>query len=358
MRPEVFFTKDFAKLELLFNLVVAKIQGKRIAIKTHFGEEHNLTFLPPKYVKVIYQRLKALGFHPNFIESNVLYQGQRTFAKSHQALAKKHGFNFAPIDIIDEKNADDCWKIVINKKHFKAIKAVKNLKKYDFLVVFSHFKGHLSTGFGGALKNIGMGLASRSGKLAMHANLAPVIHTSRCLACGRCIKNCPVQAISLKPAPTNNKSSALSAGGAIRAIRGFKAFINSKICIGCAECIAICPVQAPEPWSASNQVLQERMAEYAYGILKMRPAIFVTAILNVTPHCDCHNDQDKILIKKIGFLAATDPVAIDQAAYNLVKKVSRADLFKKVNGESGQRQLVYAEKLGIGRRRYRLVSLN
>jgi uncharacterized Fe-S center protein len=337
MKPEVFFTKKFEKLELLFRLVESGLVGKKIAIKIHFGEKGNVTYLSPKYVKTVFKRLKDSGYKPTFIESNVLYQGERTFAKSHIALAKSHGYNFGPIDIYDERGVKDNWSVLIKGRHFKQVKLVKNLQRYDSLVVFSHFKGHVRAGFGGALKNLGMGLASRAGKLAMHVNLAPEIDPERCIACGKCIRSCPVQAISLK---------------------GNKAFIDKKICIGCAECIAKCPQKAPQPFAASSSILQERIVEYAAGVLKKIPTVFVSAVLNVTAHCDCHADKDKILIRHIGFLSSLDAVAIDQAAYDLVKNRCGYNLFKKVNQVSGVRQLIYAEQLGLGQRKYKLISLD
>lgn len=336
MAAKVFFTPDVSKISLLFDQLKDNISGKNIALKTHFGEAGSTTYLPPKLVKIIYDRLKSLGFNPKLVEANVLYQGERTFAKSHIKLAKQHGFNFAPIDIYDEKGADDCWPIKINKKHFPIIKVAKNLKNYDFLVVVSHFKGHVSTGFGGALKNIGMGLGSRAGKLMMHANLAPEVDVNKCIACGKCLKSCPVNAIKL--------------------VAG-KAKIYSEVCIGCATCIAVCEQRAVLGPPTSPTELQERIVEFCFGILQKIPAIYFNFLVNITAHCDCRGEEQKKLIDDIGFLASTDPVAIDQASYDLFRKQAAGDIFKKEHKVSGLRQLEYGQEIGLGSRDYELIKI-
>ncbi len=337
MPAEVFFTQYAQKIPELFKQVEGKIKGKNVGIKLHFGEAGCETYLPPEFVKTIYEQLKKIVNQPKLIEANVLYKGERTFTASHRQVAIKHGFDFAPIDIYDEKSADDCWEIPIDKKHFKSVKIAKNLKNYDFLVVVSHFKGHLAAGFGGALKNLGMGLGSRAGKLMMHANLAPEIDPAKCIACGKCIEACPARAIELENG---------------------KAKINKKICIGCATCIVVCPQGTVGGFTSSPEQLQERIVEFCYGILKELPAVYFNFLVNITSHCDCYGKKQEKLIDDIGFLASSDPVAIDQVSCDLVKKAFGRNIFQEIHGVSGEYQLVYGEKLGLGQRKYNLIYLD
>lgn len=337
MAAEVFFTTSPENIFKLFDKIKGSIVGKKIAIKTHFGEEGNTTFLNPKLVKIIYDQLKIAGFKEvNLIESNVLYQGQRTNAKSHIELAKRHGFDFTSIDIYDEQRPDDNFLVdLAGLKNFNRFYLIKNLTDYDFLVVVSHFKGHVAAGFGGAIKNLSMGLASRRGKLAMHANSVPEVEQENCIACGKCAKDCPVSAITLSP----------------------KAKINPEVCIGCAHCIAICPQKTIHGFSSGVKELQERMVEYAYAATKQINAVYFNFAVNLTAHCDCFGDSDKILTEDIGFLASTDPLAIDQASYDLVLQHLGKDIFEETNGVNGLLQLDYGEKIGLGNKNYSLINI-
>ncbi|GAJ15228.1 unnamed protein product, partial [marine sediment metagenome] len=216
-------------------------------------------------------------------------------------------------------------------------KVGKELPNFKNLVVFSHFTGHIITGLGGALKNLGMGLASRAGKLAMHCNTKITIDPKKCIACNLCIENCPVNAISYV-----NK----------------KAFIDEKKCIGCARCIAVCEQKAPRiPWaSARGKEVQERLVEYCFGINKICNIIYFTSLKNITLECDCMDTPQKPIIKDLGILASLDPVAIDQAAIDLVKKELGKDAFKEYNNIDSSFQLKYGEKLELGSRDYKLIN--
>jgi len=307
---------------------------EKTAIKVHFGEKNCSTHLDPNLVKTLTKNIE----NPSLIECNVLYKGERTFKDTHLNLAKQHGFNFAPIIIADGDSVDNFIEIEIDKKHFKKIKIGKELKNFKNLVVFSHFTGHIATGFGGALKNLGMGLASRAGKLAIHCKTKITINPEKCTACNLCIENCPADAISYK-----NK----------------KAFINEKKCIGCAKCIAVCKQKAPQiPWSlVRGQDIQERIVEYCFGINKICNIIYFTSLKNITLECDCMGTKQKPIIKDLGILASTDPVAIDKAALDLIKKEFKKDPFNNYNNINSSFQLDYAEKLGLGNKNYKLISL-
>jgi len=308
-------------------------EGKT-AIKVHFGEKGCTTHLDPNLVKTLSNNIE----NPSLIECNVLYKGSRTLKKDHLELAKQHGFTFAPIVIADGNIGEEFIEIDINKKHFKKIKIGKELQNFKNLIVFSHFTGHIATGLGGALKNLGMGLGSRAGKLAMHCKTFITINPEKCTACNLCIKNCPADAISYK-----NK----------------KAFIDEKKCIGCARCIAVCPQKAPQvPWNlVRGKDIQERIVEYCYGINKICNIIYFTSLKNITLECDCMDTLQKPIIKDLGILASTDPVAIDQASLDLIKKELKKDPFQEVNKIDSSFQLKYAEELGLGSKNYKLISL-
>ncbi len=333
---EVYLIKNNLKnnLKKIYSELSKNFTSNKVAIKVHFGEENSITYLNPELVKILAGQIP----HPYLIECNVLYKGKRTYKKTHIKLAKKHGFTFAPIVIADGNTGDNYLEIEINKNHFKKIKVGKEIKNFHNLIIFSHFTGHVATGFGGALKNLGMGLASRAGKLSIHCKTQITINKDKCTACNLCIKNCPANAINY----IHNK-----------------AFIDQEKCIKCAKCIAVCPVKAPIiPWnSVRGKDIQERIAEYCYGINKICNIIYFTSLQNITLDCDCSSIKQQPVIKNIGILASSDPVAIDQAATNLIKKELKKDPFKRYNNIDSSFQLKYAEKLKLGSRNYKLISL-
>ncbi|MDD4353713.1 MAG: DUF362 domain-containing protein, partial [Candidatus Nanoarchaeia archaeon] len=198
----------------------------------------------------------------------------------------------------------------------------------------THFKGHMMTGFGGALKNIGMGLGSRAGKLDMHSTIRPSVNEKKCIACGTCVKNCPVNAITLDK----------------------KAFINSKICIGCATCIGVCPSRAINiPWSSSSpERLVERICDYSKAVLSLfKNTIFINCLINITEHCDCHDSKQKKLGEDIGFLSSSDIVSIDSASKDLVIE---NDMLKEKE-KTFNHMLDYAEKIKLGTKKYNKIKL-
>ena len=342
MMPDVFFIELKEKKENLLKEVALKItplmdkflnKKDSLAIKLHFGEEGNRNYISPIFVKAIYEKIKPKVSKTDLIECNVLYKSLRTLASSHIELAKKHGFNFAPIVIADGENGDEEENITINKKHFKEIKAGKALKNYNSILGLAHFKGHMAAGFGGALKNIGMGLGSRAGKLAMHKAFQLTVNVLKCTGCGICSENCPANAITVKSV----------------------AHIDKEKCIGCAKCIAVCPNKAIRiPWgAASSSELQERIAEYAYGILKNKKAFYINYLLDITPDCDCMDITQKPFTENIGILASSDIIAIEQASLDLIGR----EKFIKVNGVNPQAEVDYAEKLGLGSKKYNLIKI-
>lgn len=325
---EVYFSKNIEKL--LEEIDYSKL-GKKVAIKVHFGEKGCNTHINPKIVKQICDKIKKLGKIPTLVECNVLYKGSRTNTKEHIQTAKEHGFDFCSIDILDGENGNEFIEI-------NGCKLGKGLAKYDSLIVLSHFKGHALAGFGGAIKNVGMGLGSRAGKLYMHSNVSPFVGVN-CKGCGKCVSNCDVKAISL--------------------IKD-KAKIDKKKCIGCAMCISVCPYNVIKvPWiSQTPKTLQKKIAEYSKAVLTKFPdTIFINFLGNITKNCDCSPHQQTPIIQDIGFLYSKDIVAIDKASLDLVNKESK-NKFKRINLINKQNQIKIAEKINLGSSEYKLINLN
>jgi len=326
-KTKVFFIK-LNEIEKIKNLLPEF--GVSPVVKVHFGERGCDTFVPAKYIKQITDNLDQ----PTFIETSVLYKSQRRTASGHLDVEKENGFDWLTIDFLDGEEGDDFIEIKIKGNYFSECYLGRGLEKYKELLVISHFKGHGGSGFGGAIKNLGMGLASRKGKLAMHASIKHNIQKEKCISCGSCISHCPVSAIEFD----DNK----------------KAFIKQHKCISCSKCISVCPVGAVKiPWgSTGRKELGEKIAEYAYAAQLNRKCFYINFLINITKECDCNDVHMEPVIPDIGILASSDPVAIDQASYDLaVKQSSAAENF------NSDPQLHYAEEIGLGSRDYELINL-
>ena len=196
------------------------------------------------------------------------------------------------------------------------------------------------TGFGGALKNIGMGCASPEGKLAQHSDIAPFVRIDTCVGCEVCLGVCPAQAIS---------------------IINRKAHIDNEKCIGCASCIASCLQAAIDvDWGRGGIDIQEKMVEYAKAILedKQKKFIFINFAIKITKECDCFAKDDPKISPDIGILASRDPVSIDKATLDLIICACGKDIFKEVHPDrDGFKQLEHASKIGIGNLEYDLIEI-
>lgn len=329
-----------------------------IAIKIHFGEKGNLSFIRPNFVRTVVEYLNKAGVKVFVTDCNTLYRGTRSDSVNHIITALENGFNYtvikAPIIIGDGLRGNNAKKVEVSLKHFKTVSIGEEIANSDGLVVMSHFKGHELTGFGGALKNLGMGCASREGKLAQHSNIAPSVKKKNCVSCGICVKWCQHGAITMV---------------------GEKAEIISKDCVGCAECILVCPKGAIViNWNEQVPILQEKMVEYAYGVVKDKKekVIYINFLTQISPACDCYGHNDMPITADIGILASHDPVAIDQASCDLVNgQVGFKETMLKSGYKAGEDkfkglypdidwkpQMEYAEKIGLGTRNYTIVKVD
>ena len=315
----------------------------RVVMKTHFGEQGNTGYVRPEYIRVIAEGVLARRADPIVSDTNTLYKGQRTNSQDHLELARRHGFTkestLAEV-VIPEDNKETVSTVAVNQKFIKQAKVSKLFLDAGALINVTHFKGHLMTGFGGALKNVGMGCASREGKLAQHSDLSPVVYPDHCVGCGACVKVCPVSAITLVQK---------------------KAFINEDKCIGCASCLAACNYHAMDvKWESGGSTIQEKMVEYAKAVLDRQKgkAVFINFALKITKECDCLAQDDPRISPDIGIFAAHDPVAVDKACYDQILLRCGKDVIKESHPErEGKRQLVYAQQLGLGNLDYELIRV-
>ncbi len=344
MKPHVFFSERFdaACIRELFDRASGCENGDigdsdRVAVKVHFGEKGNTRFVPPSSILPVISALKERNCDFFLTDANTLYRGMRLNATDHLRIAMEHGFGAlgARIIIADGESGDEEKEVEINKPVFSKVKIARRIAESDALVVISHFKGHMLFSFGGAIKNLGMGCGSRAGKLEMHSKIRPSI-SAGCLACEHCIETCPADAIELK---------------------GKKAEINQERCIGCAKCIAVCENEMIEiPWAgATSREAQERCAEYAFGAAYGKKMVCMTFINNITSDCDCMQDT-RIIGRDVGIVCSTDPVACEQAAYDLTIKKNGKDIFRKVTGVDGTHIMEYCERIGMGSRQYTLTG--
>lgn len=333
---------------------------KYAAIKIHFGEYGNLAFLRPNYAKVVADYVKELGGKPFLTDCNTLYVGSRKNALDHLDTAYVNGFSplqtGCHVIIGDGLKGTDEAIVPINGEYVKEAKIGQAIMDADVFISLTHFKGHEMAGFGGTLKNIGMGCGSRAGKMEQHNDGKPKVNQEACVGCGACYKICAHAA----PIITDGK-----------------AFIDHDKCVGCGRCLAACPKDAVEAQGGSSvKMLNYKMAEYSYAVCKDRPCFHISLICDVSPNCDCHSENDIPIIPNVGMLASFDPVALDQACADLCNRMPVMngsildDNIKELGNEEQHDHfhmthpdtewescLNHAQKLGMGTREYELITI-
>lgn len=332
-------------------------QGDLVAVKLHFGERGNHTFIRPVFVRRVVEDIKALGGKPFLTDSSTLYPGERKEAVSALSCAVENGFAFAvvgcPLIMCDGLKGHTAVHVEVDGEILQSVSIGAEIVEADALVVLSHFKCHELTGFGGTLKNLGMGCSGRTGKLQQHSTVAPKVAQAYCNRCGVCLKACAHNAI------------AVLEGGAE---------IDVNACVGCGRCITACLQKAINVrWNEESALVMRKMAEYAKGALtgKEGKALFVNFITQVSPACDCYGHADAPIVNDIGICASTDPVALDQACADLVNNARGnqdtalasghepgGDKFRGVYPDIDWAiQLEHAAKIGVGSRVYQLVKI-
>ena len=336
-------------------------EEKFVAIKLHFGELGNFAFLRPNYVKAVADLIRELGGKPFLTDCNTLYPGSRKNAVDHLYNAEVNGFNSVTTgcyNIIADglKGTDDIAVPVPGGEYCKEAYIGRALYDADIIVSLSHFKGHEMTGFGGAIKNIGMGGGSRAGKMQQHSDGKPSVNPEQCRSCRKCARECGSDAISYESG---------------------KAYIDQEICKGCGRCIGACAVDAISPnFDTAADMLGRKMAEYTAAICNGKPCFHISLIMDVSPNCDCHGENDAPILPDIGMLASFDPVALDQACVDLCQAAEplpnsqladnlgkpdwhhHHDHFKDSNPNVSWREtLAHGEKIGLGTREYELIRM-
>ena len=338
-----------------------QFEDRYAAIKIHFGELGNLAHLRPQYAKVVADYVKAQGGKPFLTDSNTLYVGSRKNALDHMDTAYLNGFSpfqtGCHVIIADGLKGTDEALVPVNLPLVKEAKIGRAIMDADIVISLTHFKGHEEAGFGGTLKNLGMGSGSRSGKMEQHWEGKPVVDQDICVGCGSCARIC-------------------AHGGPV--IENGKARIDHSKCVGCGRCLAICPKDAIEPSiSNSTAILAQKIAEYAYAVVKDRPAFHISLICDVSPFCDCHAENDIPIIPDVGMLASFDPVALDQACADLCNRMpviedsrldrqikffwkedSHRDYFGMNHPDTDwEAGLQHAVEIGLGSRDYELIKI-
>ena len=333
-------------------------QDKFVAIKLHFGEPGNLAFLRPNWARTVVDFVKERGGKPFLTDCNTLYVGGRKNALDHMDSAMLNGFNpmttGCQIIIGDGlKGSDEVEVPVVGGEYVKNAKIGRAVMDADVFISLTHFKGHEEAGFGGCLKNIGMGCGSRAGKMEQHNAGKPHVAQKHCIGCGQCRKICAY-------------------GAPI--IENGKAHIDHDRCVGCGRCIAVCPKNAVQiNWDETTINLNRKIAEYTKAVVDGRPCFHISLVIDVSPNCDCRPENDMAIVPNVGMFASFDPVALDMACVDAVNaqtplrgsaaddahaKAHVHDHFQRLHPDTNWRScLEHGEKIGIGSREYELIKI-
>ena len=331
-------------------------KNKYAAIKIHFGEPGNLAFLRPNYAAVVVKVVKELGGKAFLTDCNTLYVGGRKNALDHMDAAYQNGFSpFSTgchVIIADGlKGTDEVLVPVEGGEYVKEAKIGRAIMDADVFITLNHFKGHEATGFGGALKNIGMGCGSRAGKMEMHSAGKPYVKTEDCIGCGACVRICAHDA----PHISDHKAS-----------------IDQNKCVGCGRCIGVCPRDAVTPaHDEACDIMNRKIAEYTKAVVDGRPSFHISLVIDVSPFCDCHAENDAAIVPDVGMFASFDPVALDVACADAVNRQPAIgnsllgeshhhgrDHFGAVSPDTDWRTAIeHAKKIGLGNDEYELIEV-
>ena len=339
------------------------LEGKFVAIKMHFGELGNISYLRPNYARAVVDVVKELGGKPFLTDCNTMYPGSRKNALEHLECAWQNGFTpltvGCPILIGDGlKGTDDVSVPVEGGEYVTEAKIGRAIMDADVFISLTHFKGHEMTGFGGTIKNVGMGCGSRAGKTEQHSNGKPHIDEALCRGCRRCLKECANNGLFFE----EDKK---------------KMVVNQDNCVGCSRCLGACNFDAIQfNNSNANEILNRKMAEYTKAVVDGRPCFHISLIVDVSPNCDCHCENDAPILPNIGMFASFDPLALDQACVDACLAASplpnsqladhmanpgfhdHHDHFLNSSPESEWKScLDHAEKIGLGNRQYELITV-
>ena len=366
-KPKVYFTdmhvtfsenlqQKLLRLMKAAGLGTIDFQKKFAAIKVHFGELGNLAYLRPNYAKTVADYIRALGGKPFLTDCNTLYTGGRKNALDHIETAYINGYS--PFStgchiIIGDglKGTDEMLVPVHGGKYVREARIGTGIMDADVIISLNHFKGHELTGIGGALKNIGMGCGSRAGKMEMHSCGKPYVDQSVCIGCGICQRTCAHDAITVKSK---------------------KASINHAKCVGCGRCIGVCPEDAVQAaGDETNDILNRKIVEYAFAVLHGRPQFHISFVIDVSPYCDCHSENDIPIVPDVGMFASLDPVALDVACADAVNRQKpiegsilskhgsrHGDYFTDVSPVTNWKSAIdHAVAMGLGQKEYELICV-
>jgi len=318
-------------------------EGELVALKLHLGERPDTGYIRPALVRVFVEAVKARGGRPFLTDTCTLYNGRRQNAVDYLNAAHEHGFTIeaagAPVLIADGLVGGDEVAVDIAGRHYSEVRIAIAARRAHAGIALTHCTGHGGVGYGGAIKNVAMGLSSRAGKLMQHSDMTPRVIEEQCTACGLCAEWCPADAITMDE----------------------KAVIDEATCIGCGQCHAVCRFHAIKwTWGATSELLQEKMVEHVMGVVAGRREkwAYVNFALNITKDCDCVGRVQPGAVPDVGVLAGRDIVAVETATLDLIDEAAGAPLFSRLWPDTDHRiQVRYAEELGLGSTDYEIVEV-
>lgn len=324
--------------EVLNTMGIKEIAGNGLsAVKLHFGEKGNTAYIKPVYINHICSIIENIGGKPFLTDANTLYRGERSNSVNHINNALFNGFGHYPIIIADGLRGESYSTVPIEGKLLKEVYVAADIHYADSIVCVSHFKGHELSGFGGAIKNLGMGCGAKRGKLQMHSNVHPYVADS-CIGCMTCASWCNENAIEEQQG---------------------KALINDNKCVGCGLCIEVCVNGSIRiNWDAGSEGMQRKMAEYGLGTHKKGHSVYINYIMDITPVCDCYPYSGNPIAPDVGIMISADPVAVDFASYEKINEIAGKKVFEEIHKKVDPLiQIKHGESIGLGSTKYSMIAV-